>query len=1226
MSVEPAGDGIAVIAHTPEVGWRVCHPVAALQHLLPPEVGRSRRAVVVGEAREVLQVAVVDPQQPGLEATLAGAAHRPVALIAASTEEIALAQALHAADPGVQERRRLRLAAMATGLGLGTQVDATIHRLFEPAGAVEPSADRPADDGHWDAELLGLLEGLPHLDLAPEHFRPHFELLMPPQLRSASVAGPLMPWAVLGEWLLLGCAANPDPDAVVAIEIWTGMHVFPILCLAEVLLRASVIARGLVPQAHISVDGRMEAEVRPPRSSAAALDLLPAALCRSLSILPLSAGEGWIEVAVEQDAGRTGEIQALLEDLCGRTVRIRRATSVILRRALLRAYSAPGAPSSHPASPPLPPPAWWSNYAAGLPRWQVLAALAALPSIRMEHYGISLPLAQLAPPGSWIESGAVPLRREDTVLWVAVSSIDPGALELLSHRTGCAIRPLLAEAGAVAEATIAAASGTARPTPRHPIIAYLVAEGSIDAPAAEALQAGAASGLDLALEAAGVLGAGQFAGLAATLSGLPVAELPLSPLANTTGAYHSLPAGLAERTAVLPLHTADGLLVVAVADPFDPETTRVLHALGGRQRIVVAARGAIQAAREAMVRPNAGQPRLGNLLLVNGIITAAELDRALALQRSQGVRLGQALIYLGLLSQQQLAYFLAEQGGLLFLNFQDMHPQPEMMRLLPQEVERSLGVVPLYETRTDEEGPPTLLVATSDPLNLSMLDEVGRLTGRIVSPIVCTEQDLESLLETFYRDDYLQRSTSYLITRSADESASKVLNRTQQIALGVATFLLIVLGWRFSTVLGVAISAACSLFYVTFSLYRCYLIYKALRIGSEVKITKEELAAIDEATLPIYTILLPLYREAAVLPILLAGLTRLDYPFTKLDVKLLLEEDDRETRAAVEAVQLPAYVHPVIVPASLPRGKPKACNYGLIHAQGEFVVIYDGEDVPDPDQLKKAVLAFRKLPPTIACLQAKLNYFNSQQNLLTRWFTIEYSMWFDLFLPGLDAAKVPIPLGGTSNHFPTAKLLEAGAWDPYNVTEDADLGIRIFRHGWTTAVLDSTTYEEATSQVYNWVRQRSRWVKGYVQTFLVHTRHPIKLWRAVGTKAFLSFNLVVGGTFIGFLLNPIFWLLTILWYLVHAAFVRSLFPPAVFYMGAISLFVGNFAFMYLNVVGCIRRGYYHLVPYALLSPIYWMLMSLAAWKGFLQLCTNPFYWEKTVHGHYKKPGSGKAGH
>jgi cellulose synthase/poly-beta-1,6-N-acetylglucosamine synthase-like glycosyltransferase len=187
------------------------------------------------------------------------------------------------------------------------------------------------------------------------------------------------------------------------------------------------------------------------------------------------------------------------------------------------------------------------------------------------------------------------------------------------------------------------------------------------------------------------------------------------------------------------------------------------------------------------------------------------------------------------------------------------------------------------------------------------------------------------------------------------------------------------------------------------------------------------------------------------------------------------------------------------------------------------------------------------------------------------------------------------------------------------VTEDADLGIRLFRRGWKTAVIDSTTYEEANSETYNWIRQRSRWVKGYIQTFLVHMRHPVRLWRALGPKAFCSFTLVVGGTVTTFLLNPIFWCLTTLWYLSHAMFIRAMFPGAVFYLSSLSLFIGNVTFIYLNIAGCLRRGHYEKVKYALMSPLYWALMSVAAWKGFLQLWTNPFYWEKTMHGLYQKP-------
>ena len=234
-------------------------------------------------------------------------------------------------------------------------------------------------------------------------------------------------------------------------------------------------------------------------------------------------------------------------------------------------------------------------------------------------------------------------------------------------------------------------------------------------------------------------------------------------------------------------------------------------------------------------------------------------------------------------------------------------------------------------------------------------------------------------------------------------------------------------------------------------------------------------------------------------------------------------------------------------------------------------------------------------------------------------------MWFNLLLPGLDDAHAPIPLGGTSNHFKTFSLIEVGAWDPYNVTEDADLGIRLYKRGYRTRIVDSTTYEEANSQLGNWIRQRSRWVKGYIQTWLVHMRHPVKLLRELGPRAFLSFQLLIGGTFLSLLLNPVYWLMTSAWYFFRWDLVQSLFPGPIFYIGALCLYIGNFVFTYANVAGAMRCKYYDMVRVTLFSPAYWGLMSVGAWKGFIQLLTKPHFWEKTIHGlHMKSEGEESA--
>ncbi len=985
-----------------------------------------------------------------------------------------------------------------------------------------------------------------------------------------------------------------------------------------------------------------------PRVAGEALALLPLPLLRSLTVAPLRLCQDSLDVALEQGRADDAAVLSLLSALTGRRVWARRVargeTSRLLRELSLHEIEARGAPrrggAAHGATTVAAP-----SISAGAPdgvggaeEWA--GVRHALPSIRLERYQVAPEVGGVIPPEVMGRLVAVPMRREGRALWVAVEAPEEDALAELALLTGLSVRPVLATRdailGRISALTSGAGSGAAPAAVRdHPILRYLQAEGVLTGTGVVTVMADPARPVDDALHAAGILTHDRFAALAGRLGALDAVDLALQardeevvdalgqrarrqiwrdPVDGVVAGL--LDAATARRAGVLPLRREGDALVVAVADPFAPATEGALSSLGaGRMVVRVAPRPAILA---ALTRAQ-GRVSLGDTLLTQGIVSASELARALQLHRATGVRLGQAMLHLGLVTQEQLAFVVAGQQNLPFFALADMGLDAALAGLLPEELERHLGVIPLYELGE------TLVVVTPDPLNGAALDEVAARTGRPVTAVVCTEDDLQRALEGLYSEAYLERSTSELIARTPEESASRVLSRGQVVALRLVAALLPALLWLNPAAVGIGLSAAASLFYVTFALYRIYLIYRALSHNLEIPVSAAELAALDDADLPVYTILVPLYREASVLPILLHGLQRLDYPLAKLDVKLLLEGDDTETLEAVAATSLPACVHPVVVPAALPRGKPKACNYGLIHARGEYVVIYDAEDVPDPDQLKKVVVGFRKAGPEVVCLQAKLNYYNSGQNVLTNWFTSEYSMWFDLFLPGLDASGAPVPLGGTSNHFAAQHLREVGAWDPYNVTEDADLGIRLFRRGWRAAVIDSTTLEEANSQVYNWIRQRSRWVKGYIQTYLVHMRHPLQLWRALGPKAFFSFTMVVGGTPFGFLVNPIFWSLTALWFLAHAGFIRSLYPAPVFYLGMASLLVGNIAFILLNVAGCLRRGYYGMVKYALVSPLYWALMSVAAWKGFLQLFTNPFYWEKTVHGLYHRPGMTQGG-
>lgn len=411
----------------------------------------------------------------------------------------------------------------------------------------------------------------------------------------------------------------------------------------------------------------------------------------------------------------------------------------------------------------------------------------------------------------------------------------------------------------------------------------------------------------------------------------------------------------------------------------------------------------------------------------------------------------------------------------------------------------------------------------------------------------------------------------------------------------------------------VALNALLMVLYMACNSQKIVLINSALKDPCRVTVHAARDRPPDDQ-LPVYTILLPLYREADMLAQLVDGIQALDYPQDRLDVKLLLEEDDLETRLAAADLDLPDCFDVLVVPPIGPTGKPRACNHGLANARGEYLVIYDAEDRPEADQLLKSVLAFRSTASDVVCLQAQLNYFNRTRNLLTRWFTAEYSVWFDQLLPGLQAMNVVIPLGGTSNHFITARLREIGGWNSFNVTEDADLGMRIFLRGWKTAILDTTTYEEATSRYPNWIRQRSRWVKGYMQTYLYHMRHPLRLAAQMKTKAFVAFQLFFGAGTLCLLLNPLFWALTVVWFASHLNLIHAAFPGPVLYMAMIGLFIGNAACVLSMVSGCFGRRNYEDVKYAFMVPVYWVLMSVAAWKALVQLFYKPTYWEKTEHG------------
>jgi cellulose synthase/poly-beta-1,6-N-acetylglucosamine synthase-like glycosyltransferase len=366
--------------------------------------------------------------------------------------------------------------------------------------------------------------------------------------------------------------------------------------------------------------------------------------------------------------------------------------------------------------------------------------------------------------------------------------------------------------------------------------------------------------------------------------------------------------------------------------------------------------------------------------------------------------------------------------------------------------------------------------------------------------------------------------------------------------------------------------------------------------------------------LPFYSVLVPLHHEQTILPVLVKRLTALDYLVDRLEILLLVEEDDHDTQIALSNLDLPGQFHIVVVPPGTPTTKPRALNVGLAHAHGVYCVVYDAEDRPEPDQLKKAAARFAQADSKLVCLQARLAIYNTDQSWLTRLFSLDYLIWFHALLPGLDL----IPLGGTSNHFRTRTVRRLGGWDPYNVTEDADLGLRIARAGLSIGLLDSTTWEEAVPTTHAWLRQRSRWVKGYLQTYLVHMRQPAKTLKDLGIGRFLTFQGAIGASMLTLLVNPLMWALTITYIIDKGApagaAIEALFPTPIYFGALLCLVVGNFLYVYLLVYTAVRFGMERLAYYALLGPLYWILMSVGAWMGLVDLILRPQRWALTQHG------------
>lgn len=604
-------------------------------------------------------------------------------------------------------------------------------------------------------------------------------------------------------------------------------------------------------------------------------------------------------------------------------------------------------------------------------------------------------------------------------------------------------------------------------------------------------------------------------------------------------------------------------------------------------------------------RPHAGNtgghPELD---CVRRLLPAAAL--ALAARRAERLDIGadRALIAARAIDEETYVRALASELG---IDFEALDTTPRAACPLDDRAliaKAATGLLPLC----DRDGTPLVAVAPSGPAVRSLIRLVRRDPATAARLRLTTAGRINRFLLRAGAAALIGAATDDLASRWPTLSAKGQRGRRKFVALTVMATLLLTAVLAAPTVTQITVELILSAVFLAWLGLRLMGAFIGERAAPPDR-------ALPESALPVYSVIAALYREATSVAGLLAAIERLDYPPEKLDVIIAVEADDSDTRAALAAIRTKFPITVIPVPPQGPRTKPKALNVALPFARGAYTVIYDAEDRPEPDQLRRALQAFLAGPANLACVQARLCIDNTDDSWLAGYYTAEYAGQFDVFMPGLASLGLPLPLGGSSNHFHTETLRKAGAWDPFNVTEDADLGMRLARFGYRTGMIRSTTYEEAPARPGAWLCQRTRWFKGWMQTWLVHMREPAALLRQVGPAGFAAFHLMVGGNVLAALVHPLF----------VAALIGLAFESAGTWGGdrlSVTLgvlYAATAAFGYLSSaaigwLGLSRRGLRSSAWVLALTPLHWLLLSLAAWRALYQLFTAPFAWEKTEHG------------
>lgn len=632
---------------------------------------------------------------------------------------------------------------------------------------------------------------------------------------------------------------------------------------------------------------------------------------------------------------------------------------------------------------------------------------------------------------------------------------------------------------------------------------------------------------------------------------------------------------------------------------------------GGRERAMLPEKGSKPAV------PGDGEPEFPAFLFPQILewmpvaerlgLSLASLARIAASSKAHGSDMASELIAAGLVDETELYEAIAHEVGLSFV------PVVDQRKLVVDDVDvgrflrHSTGHIPVK--MQGGNGETYLLVAPEGWAPVALRRLVARYRGIVGRLRITAPGTLRRAMLERAQPAMIGQTITGLFERFPEFSARLVLNAWQG---GVCGAILVTLP------LALAVEPARALLALHYLSTFFFLACVALRFAAIPSALPIEAIApsgkLPRGGKPVYSVLVALYKEAEIVPALLAALDRLIWPRSRLQILLICEQDDEGTIGAIRAARPAPHIEIVEVPPTQPRTKPKALSYALRVAKGDLVVLYDAEDEPHPRQLLEAWQRFSQCDPDVACLQAPLEIIDADRGFLSRMFAFEYRALFAGLLPWLSRSKLLLPLGGTSNHFKRAILDEVGGWDPFNVTEDADLGVRLARFGYRTRMLSLPTREPAPPDLATWLPQRTRWLKGWLQTWFVHMRQPVRLARELGLGSFLVVQILFAGMVISAIVHPMLvaTLLAILVYLA-AGSEPTAAQSTLLLIDVVNIACGYTSFLllgYQTLRKAERRGFWKIV---LFTPAYWLIVSLAAWRAMFELWRRPHHWDKTSH-------------